>query len=1121
MLDKELFKIGNFSVTGLVMLLSVLLLILLVAAIAFRQNYIIQVRLSRLMDAESIKHNYEGFTTLLNKRKKKIKKASRQVSPAIVIFSLENLASLYIGYKNNRYLMRTISDIFTEGLYKPEFVSRIDFSKFGVVLADRNREEVKEYILKCIERLNETDFEAYGYYTFDVTCAVYEAVPFQNIKREVDLAIHTLKYATIKDEHIYYYSEDVLRTVLRLEEMNEIKETELENGHIVGYIQPKIDFTNGKIVGGEILARWINEDKTTRFNVDEFIPLFESNGFIRQIDLKMFETACEVVSYAQRKNVDIIVSVNFARLTVNSLRNVDKLLEITSKHSINPDRIEIELSETQFGSYNRSFETALLRIRQAGFRISLDNFGKEKTSLSLLSENRFENVKLDKFFFENSLANEKEKNMAKNTISLLSSLGCKIVLVGVETLTCLDYLSTVKRDLSIQGNYFSYPVPISKFDPEMTFKLNYADDSDKQTVEVNTVEMTKIVEPIYANTTQLVPNELLNSKIREVDELRMHLFAEHQRLLAEVESQKQQLLEERRKAEMEALKQQFEQTRMIDKYDRDIEDLRRQLSDKDRQIDDKQREIMERDREIENLRRQLDDARDRPNIYEKDHRVDQLLFEFQNLKNQQNNNQGGSAKDFEMALLRHQLEDLKDQSQARDHQLEMDALKRQMEDIKNSQNQPQIAQPQRDPEMDIQMYEMRRQLEEIRQNQKETSQTNKEESKPSVDVEALIKELSNKHKDELDSAISKIQSDNQSTIEELKSQNEALKANSESQLDSLKLQNESLLNDLQNKHTEALNEIKSQNDVIMQQNSDIKSQNEELQEKLEAERREREELEAMLRDLQMGSSSEDEISDEEAEAIQEEANNALSLNEDDLVEESNHNSIVEDHIEDESDDDSEEEHEDESEDDEEESKAKEEHVEKSELSLEEIEALIKNYQDRFQDDWMIHAKAELQGGFDELVKGLKFYKLKNQERRTFVDKVKKLTPELKQIYNIIKNEFMKYKGVTNRLTNSCDVIYKGRGQVGKINFTASKIKLYLAVDPNNEEYSKIPHKDLSGKKTHARTPFYMLLKSPLSIKRAKKLIADMMENLECEENPSYKPIDYATKYKFFKKDQKK
>ena len=295
---------------------------------------------------------------------------------------------------------------------------------------------------------------------------------------------------------------------------------------------------------------------------------------------------------------------------------------------------------------------------------------------------------------------------------------------------------------------------------------------------------------------------------------------------------------------------------------------------------------------------------------------------------------------------------------------------------------------------------------------------------------------------------------------------------------------------------------KKQKEQVDSAMDEMKAQNQSLQDRLDAERKEREELEAMLRDIQT-KGEEEEADEAEQEREQEEADKALTLDVDALpVDDDNDTDGDADN---DADDDT--------------NSENEEPVEKSELTLEQIEALVKNYQDRFQEDWMSHAKEELQG--DELVKGLRFYKLQNAERKTFVDKVKKLSPEVKQIYNIVKNEFMKYNGVTNKLTNSCDVLYKGRNQIAKINFTKSRVRLYLGLDPNNAEYAKIPHKDLSNKRAHARTPFYMLLKSPLSVKRAKKLIADLMVMHNCEENLNYKPIDYATKYKFFKKDQKK
>ena len=983
MLDKVLFQIGSFEVTVLVVVLVALLIVLLVAAMAFRQNYIIQVRLSRLMDAESAKHNHEGFVTLLRKRKKKILKNSRQVSPAIVIFSLDNLGGVYVGYKNQRLLMRTISDVFTEGLKKREFVTRIDFCKIGLIVTDRNREEVKKFILKCIEHLNEIEFPNYGYYTFDVTCAVYEAVPLENPKDEVALAIQTLKYAVVKDGNIYYYSQDVLDKVNKLEEINASKESAMEEGFIIPYVQPKVDFKTGKVVGGEVLVRWINDDGSIKYFPDEFVPLFESNGYIRQIDLKMFEATCIILQNAKNTGHDIVVSTNFSKLTLNSLRKIDQLLEITTKYGVNPSSIEIEITESEFVSTNQAFTASILRLRQAGFRIAMDDFGKDYSSLSLLTENRFDTIKVDKFFFENSLATDKEKNVAKNIINLLSSVGCKICLEGIETLTCLDYLATVNRQVLLQGYYFSKPIPEVKFEQflDTIFPFNYPVDSDKikPQVIVQTVEVEK--KGVDATDTDTNNHTTINVTTNAQNEALDSLKAQMSEMQRKFEQQLQEQRELTHKRDIELMQQQLEfikKTQEMQAKNKPVE-LETQLIDnrEDDRVKRLKEQLDELERERERDRRERERERDRERDSYRDRRdYDDLQQQIRDLKNQQNNN-GPMGYPYPYP--------------------------------------PYAPYPYPYP-----------------YPQQQQSQQN-------IDVDALIDKLSKKQKEQVDSAM-----------------------------------------------------------------DEMKAQNQSLQDRLDAERKEREELEAMLKDIQ--TKAEEEVSLEEQEREQEEADNALTLDIDALP--------VDDGQEDSEDNDTD----DADSDDENEA---EKPVEKSELTLEQIEALVKNYQDRFQEDWMSHAKEELQGGFDELVKGLKFYKLQNAERKTFVDKVKKLSPAVKQIYNIVKNEFMKYNGVTNKLTNSCDVLYKGRNQIAKINFTKSKVRLYLGLDPNNEEYKKIPHKDLSSKRAHARTPFYMLLKSPLSVKRAKKLIADLMVMHNCEENLNYKPIDYATKYKFFKKDQKK
>lgn len=186
--------------------------------------------------------------------------------------------------------------------------------------------------------------------------------------------------------------------------------------------------------------------------------------------------------------------------------------------------------------------------------------------------------------------------------------------------------------------------------------------------------------------------------------------------------------------------------------------------------------------------------------------------------------------------------------------------------------------------------------------------------------------------------------------------------------------------------------------------------------------------------------------------------------------------------------------------------------EKPTLTLEEIEAIIQSYRDKYFDEWNQHAKDELDDKYDEIMKGLAYYQ--KRARRTFRDRINKATPEVKDIFNQVKNEFMQYEGVTNRLTKYYDVFYIGRRKIAKISLTNKKIKVYLAADPEKYPENSFPHKNLADKKSHAGTPYYALVRSNLSIRRVGKVYADIMAEEGKEKKENYEPIDHAIKYRF-------
>ena len=861
--------------------------------------------------------------------------------------------------------MRLISNVFTWDLNRYEFVTRLDFNKFMIVMVNRTREDIKNYLIQLNQYLDELDIDNYGVYSFYLTNAVNEHVSLTYPKEDVQMTVSTLSHATLKDGNIYYFTEEVRKKVILLEQINSIKESALENGQFVSYVQPKVDFQTGRVCGGEVLVRWVDEEQNILFYPGDFIPVFESNGFIKTIDLLMFENSCRILQILKSTgHEDIEISTNFSKLTLNSLKTCDELLELTRKYNVDPSRLEIEITETEFMESVSIFSNSLLKLRQHGFKVSMDDFGKEYSSISLLVDNKFNAIKVDQFFFSNSLGSDREKHIAKSIIKLLSKVGCKIVLEGIENKQTLDVIAPLTRNLVLQGYYFSKPITLSKYESfvDTVFDFDYPDYEyiDELPEGVVRVEGQNIqAAPIpQGNTSINITGLGAPQNNQELDDVRKQLADLEYKLRQQEEDKKRSAHEE----EMRRLKDEMERMRLANQVN---------------QVQQQPQVVNQYNPEIEALKREIDMLRNQGKSNNKnDDEISSLRREIDYLRNQQ-------AQDrtyYESS--RYARYD--DRDRHRETYSEYDYLQRQINDLAAKQNN-------NNSQLDVNML-----------------------------IDRLSKQQSNNSQYEIDKAKSEAQS---------------------------------------------------------------------LREKLEKERKEREELEALLRGLQ---NKEEPVVEEDDEDMDFDYD-LSSLND-------------VDEFEDDFDDDEE--------DDEEEVVTT--NASKPSLTLEELEAIIKAYQDKYKDSWNQKAKDELKDGYYEVVNGLKYYE--GRQKLSALDKFKKMSPELKQIFNIVKNEFMKYNGVTNKLTKAYDCFYVGRKLVAKLSLTSAKIKVYLAADPSQYNSKQFPHKDLSHKKSQAKTPYYTLIKSQLSVKRVNKVYADIMNECGLSVNSNYKPIDYASKFKFIKNE---
>ena len=226
-------KILGFEVTYLQIGITIALIVLLIiAAIAFRRNIKIQMRVANYMNNECNIFNRTGLEMYLFKHRKRLS------SPTLVAIELKNLALIAKNSKGN--LPYKIASIIIKNMKKEETVGRLEYNKFLIVANGRSKEEIKSLCNDFDQRLNGDDSELHYDVNFAITFAIYENPNLDDTKLAITLAENTLVYSNVKEKNIYFYSDDVSMALTRKDRINEQKHAALEEKRFISFIQPKV-----------------------------------------------------------------------------------------------------------------------------------------------------------------------------------------------------------------------------------------------------------------------------------------------------------------------------------------------------------------------------------------------------------------------------------------------------------------------------------------------------------------------------------------------------------------------------------------------------------------------------------------------------------------------------------------------------------------------------------------------------------------------------------------------------------------------------------------------------------------------------------------------------------------
>ncbi|MCI3945692.1 diguanylate phosphodiesterase [Pseudomonas syringae] len=242
----------------------------------------------------------------------------------------------------------------------------------------------------------------------------------------------------------------------RLQELfaQELKHA-IEEKHIQPFYQPIVSLPDQRLAGFELLARWLHPERGIILPLD-FIPVAEQLGLIKQLTecllLQAFEQARDWPS-------DFTLSINVTSLMIESLDFPDWLEHLASEGKFPLNRLEVEVTENALVANVDSARLNLERLRAMGVSVALDDFGTGYSGLYHLTKLAIDKIKIDRSFFDTSLANQNE--MVKAILALGKSLRMKITAEGVEHEQLADWLTAHHCDFA-QGYLFGRPLPLAQ-----------------------------------------------------------------------------------------------------------------------------------------------------------------------------------------------------------------------------------------------------------------------------------------------------------------------------------------------------------------------------------------------------------------------------------------------------------------------------------------------------------------------------------------------------------------------------------------------------------------------------------------------------------------------------------
>ncbi len=404
--------------------------------------------------------NREGFHHVVEEYRKLHRHSTETHYLIITNIRDFKIINQMLGDKDGDNILRTTGRIIRSLMYPDDIYGRLYADKFAVLVPEHNFDRVMyNNMVNLIRSQIKSDKQS-----LRLQIGIYKMSTLSDdVNTMCDKAMIALKSISSEEPVASaYYDPTMMQKAMIEKEVISNFDSALKNGEFRIYLQPQVN-QREELIGSEALVRWKKGDNSV-IPPNAFIPILEKSNLISRLDAYVWELAAiKLREWKHTEFSNLYISVNISPRDMEFMDVYDVVNGLVQKYEIEPSKLHLEITETVIMRNPATVSDLIIRLKEAGFIVEIDDFGSGYSSLNMLKDIKADVVKIDMGFLRKSDNEERSQIILDSVIYMTKRLGMGTVTEGVETEKQFELLSNMGCDV-YQGYLFSKPVSIMDFE---------------------------------------------------------------------------------------------------------------------------------------------------------------------------------------------------------------------------------------------------------------------------------------------------------------------------------------------------------------------------------------------------------------------------------------------------------------------------------------------------------------------------------------------------------------------------------------------------------------------------------------------------------------------------------